>query len=169
MYDAAIPSCVMVLASGTLIAVWPSSCQASRAATSLLAGQAFALCPQGLSCSLQASNAQMTVQELVCFARNNILLCVFKEAGVSRAGLFWHCHLHRQACMGCSVPIHASTVSATSLITDFLPVQADIFSPVRTYLDRLWSLWEMMLLAKPIMVVAPTPGNSQRAANGLCY
>eukprot|EP00891_Asterochloris_glomerata_P002409 jgi/Astpho2/2409/Aster-x1074 len=45
--------------------------------------------------------------------------------------------------------------------------EADIFSPVRTYLERLWSLWEMMLLAKPIMVVAPTPGDCSATVGAL--
>ena len=165
MYDAAIHSCAMVWAGGTCITVRPSSCQASRAATFLLAGQASALWLQGFLCSLQASNAQMSASELGCLSPDNIILCHQGGRHWPRQPLFTS--KSPPPCpQGLLCAIQAYEVSATSLITDILFLQTDIFSPVRTYLERLWSLWEMMLLAKPIMVVAPTPGNSQRVAIG---
>lgn len=37
-------------------------------------------------------------------------------------------------------------------------VQADIYTPLRTALDRLWTLWEHVVLAEPLLVIAPSPG-----------
>ena len=35
----------------------------------------------------------------------------------------------------------------------------DVFTPLRAVLDRAWVLWELTMLAEPLMVVAPTPGH----------
>ena len=37
-------------------------------------------------------------------------------------------------------------------------VQVDVFTPFSALLQHLWALWEMMLLAEPLLVVAPSPG-----------
>lgn len=39
-------------------------------------------------------------------------------------------------------------------------LQVDVFTPLRAVLERAWVLWELTLLAEPLMVVAPTPGQS---------
>ena len=36
--------------------------------------------------------------------------------------------------------------------------QVDIFTPLRGVVKQLWQLWELMVLAEPLMVVGPTPG-----------
>lgn len=37
-------------------------------------------------------------------------------------------------------------------------LQVDVFTPFSALLQHLWALWEMMLLAEPLLVVAPSPG-----------
>ena len=36
--------------------------------------------------------------------------------------------------------------------------QVDVFTPLCAVVSRVWALWELLLLAEPLMVVAPTPG-----------
>ena len=37
-------------------------------------------------------------------------------------------------------------------------MQADVYTPLRAALPALWTLWELMALGEPLMVVAPSPG-----------
>lgn len=37
-------------------------------------------------------------------------------------------------------------------------VQIDIYTPFNALLQRLWQLWEMVMLAEPLLVLAPSPG-----------
>ena len=39
-----------------------------------------------------------------------------------------------------------------------MPWQADIFTPLKSILAKAWVLWELVLLAEPLMICAPTPG-----------
>lgn len=39
-------------------------------------------------------------------------------------------------------------------------LQVDVFTPFSALLQHLWALWEMMLLAEPLLVVSPSPGGS---------
>ena len=36
--------------------------------------------------------------------------------------------------------------------------QVDIYTPLCEVLDQAWVLWEILVLAQPLMVVSPTPG-----------
>lgn len=36
--------------------------------------------------------------------------------------------------------------------------QVDIYTPMKAMLAKAWVLWELTMLAEPLMVVAPTPG-----------
>lgn len=36
--------------------------------------------------------------------------------------------------------------------------QVDIYTPMKAMLSKAWVLWELTMLAEPLMVVAPTPG-----------
>ncbi|KAK9853379.1 hypothetical protein WJX84_012047 [Apatococcus fuscideae] len=45
--------------------------------------------------------------------------------------------------------------------------EADIYTPLRTALDRLWTLWEHAVLAEPLLVIAPSPGECSAAVAAL--
>lgn len=45
--------------------------------------------------------------------------------------------------------------------------EVGLFTPLQDVLDKAWLLWEMMVLAEPIMVVAPTPGECSTAVAAL--
>lgn len=45
--------------------------------------------------------------------------------------------------------------------------EVDVYTPLRGVLKQLWTLWELMLLAEPIMVVGPTPGDCSNAVAAL--
>ena len=47
---------------------------------------------------------------------------------------------------------------ATGVLRGSGMLQADIYTPLRTVLDRLWTLWEHVVLAEPLLVIAPSPG-----------
>lgn len=36
----------------------------------------------------------------------------------------------------------------------------DVFTPLKSILAKAWVLWELVLLAEPLMICAPTPGDS---------
>lgn len=36
--------------------------------------------------------------------------------------------------------------------------QADIWSVLAEVVEQAWALWEMLVLAKPLLVLAPSPG-----------
>lgn len=36
----------------------------------------------------------------------------------------------------------------------------DLYAPFATFLPKLWHLWEIMLMAQPLMVCARTPGDA---------
>ena len=40
----------------------------------------------------------------------------------------------------------------------FRLLQVDVFTPLSAVVSRVWALWELLMLAEPLMVVAPTPG-----------
>lgn len=42
-------------------------------------------------------------------------------------------------------------------------MQADIFTPLKGILAKAWVLWELVVLAEPLMICAPTPGLSNAA------
>jgi len=41
---------------------------------------------------------------------------------------------------------------------EILLLQVDVFTPLCAVVSRVWALWELLVLAEPLMVVAPTPG-----------
>ncbi|KAK9810174.1 hypothetical protein WJX72_006112 [[Myrmecia] bisecta] len=45
--------------------------------------------------------------------------------------------------------------------------EADVYSPFKAVLDKLWALWEMVALGLPLMVTAPSPGESSAAVAAL--
>lgn len=45
--------------------------------------------------------------------------------------------------------------------------QLDVFTPLAAHLQRLWTLWEMTLLGRALMVVAPTPGETSTTVAAL--
>ncbi len=47
------------------------------------------------------------------------------------------------------------------------PPQLDVFTPLAAHLQRLWTLWEMTLLGRALMVVAPTPGETSTTVAAL--
>lgn len=57
--------------------------------------------------------------------------------------------MKRQSSLRCSVP------------------QVSIFASLSAHLDRLWTLWELMLLNEPLMVVAPSPSECSAAVAAL--
>lgn len=36
--------------------------------------------------------------------------------------------------------------------------QADVWTPLREVAEQAWVLWELMVLAQPLLAVAPSPG-----------
>ena len=36
--------------------------------------------------------------------------------------------------------------------------QVDIWVPLQEVVEKCWVLWELMVLAQPLMVIAPSPG-----------
>lgn len=38
--------------------------------------------------------------------------------------------------------------------------QVDIYTPLKGVVKQLWQLWELMVLAEPLLVVGPTPGSA---------
>ncbi|KAL3154098.1 hypothetical protein ABBQ32_013634 [Trebouxia sp. C0010 RCD-2024] len=45
--------------------------------------------------------------------------------------------------------------------------EVDVFTPFTALFHHLWTLWEMMLLAEPLLVVAPSPGECSTAVAAL--
>ncbi|KAJ9516005.1 hypothetical protein QJQ45_016820 [Haematococcus lacustris] len=45
--------------------------------------------------------------------------------------------------------------------------EADVFGALSAHLNRLWQLWEMVLLCKPLLVVAPSPTDCSAAVAAL--
>ena len=43
----------------------------------------------------------------------------------------------------------------------FACLQVDVYTPLKAMLDKAWIVWEMTLLAEPLLVVAPSPGVPQ--------
>lgn len=39
-----------------------------------------------------------------------------------------------------------------------MAMQVDVYSPFRSVLERIWAVWELAILAQPLLVVAPSPG-----------
>ncbi len=44
-------------------------------------------------------------------------------------------------------------------------LQVDIYTPFSALLQHLWTLWEVLLLAEPLLVLAPSPGDTSAAMN----
>ncbi len=44
-------------------------------------------------------------------------------------------------------------------------LQVDIHTPFSALLQHLWTLWEVLLLAEPLLVLAPSPGDTSAAMN----
>jgi len=44
-------------------------------------------------------------------------------------------------------------------------LQVDIYTPFSALLQHLWTLWEVLLLAEPLLVLAPSPGHTSAAMN----
>ncbi len=36
--------------------------------------------------------------------------------------------------------------------------QVDVYTPLRNVIKQVWALWELMMLAQPLLVVGPSPG-----------
>ncbi|KAK9864873.1 hypothetical protein WJX84_003125 [Apatococcus fuscideae] len=45
--------------------------------------------------------------------------------------------------------------------------ETDIYTSLRTALDRLWNLWELVVLAEPLLIIAPSPGECSAAVAAL--
>ncbi|KAK9805887.1 hypothetical protein WJX73_001357 [Symbiochloris irregularis] len=45
--------------------------------------------------------------------------------------------------------------------------EADVFTPLRDVLDQAWTIWEMVVTAQPILIVAPSPGECCNAVAAL--
>ena len=39
-------------------------------------------------------------------------------------------------------------------------MQVDVYTPFSALLPQLWALWELVLLAEPLLVLAPSPGHT---------
>jgi hypothetical protein len=37
-------------------------------------------------------------------------------------------------------------------------LQVDVWLPLQAVVEKCWVLWELMILAQPLMVIAPSPG-----------
>ena len=37
-------------------------------------------------------------------------------------------------------------------------LQIDVYTPFSALLQHLWQLWELIMLAEPLLVLAPSPG-----------
>lgn len=46
-------------------------------------------------------------------------------------------------------------------------VQVDVFTPLQSQLSRLWHLWELALLGKPLLVMSPSPSDCSAAVAAL--
>ena len=46
--------------------------------------------------------------------------------------------------------------------------QADVWSTLKEVVERAWVLWELMILAQPLLVLAPSPGVSARHSVQIC-
>ncbi len=47
------------------------------------------------------------------------------------------------------------------------PHQVDVYTPFQAVLRHMWTLWELVLLAEPLLVAAPTPGECAGAVAAL--
>jgi hypothetical protein len=47
------------------------------------------------------------------------------------------------------------------------PPQVDVYTPLSGHLPRLWQLWEMTLLGRALLLVAPTPGETSAGVAAL--
>ena len=54
-----------------------------------------------------------------------------------------------------SAVLHSRDAERLTVVT---AVQVDVFTPLCAVVARVWALWELLMLAEPLMVVAPTPG-----------
>ena len=48
-------------------------------------------------------------------------------------------------------------------------LQVDVFTPFTALPHHLWALWEMVLLAEPLLVVAPSPGPPPSLLNSIIH
>jgi hypothetical protein len=39
-------------------------------------------------------------------------------------------------------------------------LQVDVYSPFKGVLEHLWTLWELVVLAQPFMILGPSPGTA---------
>ena len=45
-------------------------------------------------------------------------------------------------------------------------LQVDVWQPLQEVAEKCWVVWELMVLAQPLMVIAPSPGD---ALHGLSH
>lgn len=58
-------------------------------------------------------------------------------------------------------------LAQTLSIPLFLACQVDVFTPLQAVLAHAWVLWECVVLAQPLLVVGPQPGDCCSAAAAL--
>jgi hypothetical protein len=106
--------------------------------------------------------ASLSFLRLLCLPLSSCCLClrlgycVPPRACSCRAGLLvlGPCEL---ADRGARVGLPALGRVLLSLLS---LLQMDAYTPLRHVMHQLWGLWELLLLGEPLLVAAPTPGES---------
>ena len=47
-------------------------------------------------------------------------------------------------------------------------MQVDVYTPLRDVLDQAWTLWELTILAQPLLIIAPSPGEQCSLSTPMC-
>ena len=47
------------------------------------------------------------------------------------------------------------------LVCEIFLLQIDIYTPLKAILIKAWAVWELVLLAQPLMVAARSPGEKE--------
>lgn len=58
-------------------------------------------------------------------------------------------------------PVHLPSVWSLHRlgVQNVVAAQVDVYTPFSALLQHLWALWELVLLAEPLLVLAPSPGH----------
>ena len=65
------------------------------------------------------------------------------------------------ACALCPGPLLTNFQHCAAAGTSMdLGMQVDAYTPLKHVLQQLWALWELLVLGEPLLVAAPTPGQT---------
>jgi len=70
----------------------------------------------------------------------------------------WVTFTSKSACMSQTASPLLSETWAVYLWNLVTTAQADLWTPMREVAEQAWVLWELLVLAQPLLVVAPSPG-----------